>query len=250
MPTGLRAQLAAPPQHPWLVTPLESNAYFSNLQSGDKVQSPFVARFGLSSPWGLAPAGHEIPKTGHHYLLIDRPLPVPAVPAPVDRHHVDFGKGQMEAVLNLEPGVHTLRLLLVDHQRIPRFVYSKELTIEVLPGTSALSDSHGRVPRVELLNLRNGQVLKPPFRLNFHASALNIAHQASAVPNTGYFRVRLKPLTGRSTQEVIISFPNGATEALFNPPEGSYEVQLFYVQNPGNVLTSVVSETYRVVVRK
>jgi hypothetical protein len=251
LPLAAVAQNVSDPVHPWVVMPpkLESSAYFSNLQQGEPVQSPFVVKFGLSH-WGLAPAGQEIARTGHHYLLIDRPLPTPSVPAPLDRNHVDFSKGQMEAVLNLEPGTHTLRLLLTDHQRVPRFVYSKELQVVVLPGLSPLPEQHGRVPRLELLNLRDGQVLRPPFKLNFHASGLNISHQASGLSNTGYFRMRFRPVGVRHPQDVLISFPGGTTEAVFNPPEGTYDVQLLYVRNPGNVESSLTSEARRIFVKK
>ena len=44
--------------------------YFINLQDGDEVKSPFLVQFGLSGK-GVAPAGIDVPNTGHHHLLIN-----------------------------------------------------------------------------------------------------------------------------------------------------------------------------------
>jgi hypothetical protein len=38
---------------------------------------------------------------------------------PADEHHIHFGKGQTETVVELTPGVHTLQLLLGDHDHVP-----------------------------------------------------------------------------------------------------------------------------------
>jgi hypothetical protein len=42
-----------------------ASVYFINLKDGDAVTSPFKVQFGLSG-MGVAPAGVEKPKTGHH----------------------------------------------------------------------------------------------------------------------------------------------------------------------------------------
>ena len=40
-------------------------------------------------------------------------------PIPSDDNHRHFGKGQTEAVIEFEPGDHTLQLMLGDHMHIP-----------------------------------------------------------------------------------------------------------------------------------
>ena len=50
--------------------PTDAKVYFINLKDGDIVTSPVTIRFGLSG-MGIAPAGTEIPNTGHHHLIID-----------------------------------------------------------------------------------------------------------------------------------------------------------------------------------
>jgi hypothetical protein len=115
--------------------------YFVNIREGDKVRSPFRVVFAVSG-MGVAPvAAGQIEGTGHHHILIDLDLP-PDIkqPIPFDKadefqhqHYKHFGKGETETVLNLPPGKHKLRLMFANHQHIPYYIASKELTIEVLP---------------------------------------------------------------------------------------------------------------------
>ncbi|NNF52596.1 MAG: DUF4399 domain-containing protein, partial [Gammaproteobacteria bacterium] len=60
-------------------------------------------------------------------------LPDLNLPIPADRNHVHFGKGQTETVIELEPGEHTLQLLLGDALHIPHRppVVSKRIKIIV-----------------------------------------------------------------------------------------------------------------------
>jgi Domain of unknown function (DUF4399) len=106
-----QAQTAAPPN---------AVVYFINLKDGDSVKSPFKVQFGLSG-MGVAPAGVEKPKTGHHHLLVDATLtPEQAKqPIPADEHHLHFGGGQTETTLTLPPGRHTLQLVLGDWSHVP-----------------------------------------------------------------------------------------------------------------------------------
>jgi uncharacterized protein DUF4399 len=106
-----QAQTAAPPN---------AVVYFINLKDGDSVKSPFKVQFGLSG-MGVAPAGVEKPKTGHHHLLVDSTLtPEQAKePLPADEHHLHFGGGQTETTLTLPPGRHTLQLVLGDWSHVP-----------------------------------------------------------------------------------------------------------------------------------
>jgi hypothetical protein len=64
-------------EHRWLSAPplYDPAAYFTNLKNGDNVISPFVVQFGMSY-WGIVPAEHKHPRTGHHHLLVDIPLSI------------------------------------------------------------------------------------------------------------------------------------------------------------------------------
>jgi hypothetical protein len=95
------------------------------------VTSPVKVVFGLSG-MGVAPAGVEQANTGHHHLLIDQDeLPEPGKPMGGNVRH--FGGGQTEVELTLEPGEHTLQLILGDHFHVPHepMVVSKKITIVV-----------------------------------------------------------------------------------------------------------------------
>jgi len=86
--------------------------------------------FGLRN-MGVAPAGVDVANTGHHHLLIDVDLPPFDEPIPSDEHHLHFGKGQTETVIELAPGKHTLQLIMGDKDHIPLDppLYSKKITI-------------------------------------------------------------------------------------------------------------------------
>ena len=86
---------------------------------------------------GVAPAGiyvsAEAP-TGHHHLMVDvEELPDLNLPLPKDETHIHFGDGQTEASITLEPGTHTLQLVLGDHGHIPHDapLTSEKITITV-----------------------------------------------------------------------------------------------------------------------
>lgn len=113
-------------------SPPGAEVYFISPHDGDTVKSPFTVRFGLKN-MGVAPAGVNVPNTGHHHLLIDTVLPPLDKPMPSDAHHRHFGKGQTQTTLQLTPGKHTLQLLLGDYEHIPHDppVMSKRITITV-----------------------------------------------------------------------------------------------------------------------
>ncbi len=96
----------------------EPELYFISPQAGDVLSSPVTVRFGLSG-FGVAPAGVDKAKTGHHHLLIDTGLPALDMPVPSDEHHRHFGGGQTETSIKLVPGKHTLQLLLGDFAHRP-----------------------------------------------------------------------------------------------------------------------------------
>lgn len=99
--------------------PEDAEVYLIAPQDGASVSGPVTVRMGLKG-MGVAPAGMEAPKTGHHHLLIDKPLADVDLSAPLPstdqtRH---FGGGQTEATLDLPAGEHTLQLLFMDHRHL------------------------------------------------------------------------------------------------------------------------------------
>ncbi len=119
-------------QVPTTTRPDDAQVYFIAPADGEIVSSPFVVRFGLRA-MGVAPAGVEKAGTGHHHLIVDAELPPSGLPIPKNDHYLHFGNGQTEVTLELEPGDHTLQLLLGDHIHVPhdRAVRSERISITV-----------------------------------------------------------------------------------------------------------------------
>lgn len=112
--------------------PEGAKVYFVSPQNGAEVSSPVTVVFGASGI-GVAPAGVEKEKTGHHHLLVDAGMPPLDQPIPNDANHRHFGGGQTETVIELPPGKHTLQLLMADFAHIPHNppVASEQITITV-----------------------------------------------------------------------------------------------------------------------
>ena len=112
--------------------PDDARVYFITPTDGETLTSVVIVRFGLAN-MGVAPAGVEKDGTGHHHLIVDADLPPAGLPVPATDHYRHFGHGQTEVVLELEPGEHTLQLLLADHFHIPHDppVVSERISITV-----------------------------------------------------------------------------------------------------------------------
>lgn len=106
--------------------------YIVSPQDGATVSSPVTVVFGLKG-MGVAPAGVEKDKTGHHHLIIDADLPPLDEPVPSDDNHRHFGGGQTEVTVELAPGPHSLQLLLGDQNHVPHDppVQSEKITVTV-----------------------------------------------------------------------------------------------------------------------
>lgn len=221
------------------------DAYFTNLTNGDKIETPFVVKFGLSGGWGLAPiAKASAGKSGHHHLLVNRDLPLDFKKAlPFSEQYIHFGKGQMETVLDLAPGDYNLRLLLADQNHLPHFVYSKQLKITVTKKN--LTTPTGLVAPNISLNVSSTE-LKRPFRVQFHASGLNVGQLAQQEAGTGHFKLVISPKSGASAVE--LNFVSGETETWLEPPIGDYVLSLDFVDNlkPGRIVAQAEPKAVRV----
>lgn len=228
--------------HPWVVPSpnMTSEAYFTNLVDGASIETPFRATFGLGGGWGLAPISSPASgKSGHHHLLVNRDLPLDFDKAlPFNDQYIHFGKGQMETVLTLEPGSYTLRLLLADDKHIPRYVYSKPFKVVVTRKNKEVDPKSLSLNNVSLLNIAPDAKLKPPFRVQFHASGLSVAHLSQKTKDTGHFRLTLTSPRGGKPE--VLDFVNGQTETWLAPPSGPYSMKLDFVDNnmPSKILAA------------
>ena len=109
-----------------------ARVFFISPADGDIVTSPVKVEFGIEG-MTVVPAGDDTPHSGHHHLLIDTGLPEMGLPIPADANHVHFGDGSTKTEIELEPGQHTLQMLLGDHLHIPHDppLVSEQITISV-----------------------------------------------------------------------------------------------------------------------
>jgi hypothetical protein len=106
-PTAAPTAQAAPtaPPRVWLRAPA----------NGARIAGKVTVAFGLAN-YGVAPAGIDFPNTGHFHLLVDTEAPAPGTVIPTDAQHLHYGKGQIEATIDLPRGKHVLRAVLGDFQ--------------------------------------------------------------------------------------------------------------------------------------
>ena len=111
--------------------PEDASVYIVSPVDGAEVTGPVTVVFGLKG-MGVAPAGVERDKTGHHHLLVDQTT-LPKLDAPMGNPPLHFGGGQTETTLELAPGTHTLQLILGNHLHVPfsPMIISKKITITV-----------------------------------------------------------------------------------------------------------------------
>ena len=109
-----------------------ATVFFISPADGDMLSNPVKVVFGIDG-MDVVPAGTHAPQSGHHHLLIDSDLPDLGLPIPKDGNHVHFGDGSTETEITLEPGQHTLQMLLGDHLHIPHNppLISDPITIHV-----------------------------------------------------------------------------------------------------------------------
>ena len=241
---------------------------FSNLRDGYRVYSPFKVEFAVRG-MGVAPAGTKLEGAGHHHILIDRPLPKDVSAAlPFDEKHKHFGKGQTSTVLDLPPGKHTLRLLFADHEHRPYYVFSDQITVEVVAPRSALLQSDGiRIDRAKFdttcaawyqntltepspgeavgyfLNVRDGDVLQAPFNVRLGTEGYGVCSAEIAAEKSGHFIVE-----ARQGKQLIrkIELRDGRTQTELDLRAGDYELRAILVDSAGRSLGAAHAVSVRI----
>ncbi len=129
-------ETAAPAEQPALPRSAAAEGakvFFITPADGDTVSNPVKIEFGIEGMSVVAAGVNEM-HSGHHHLIIDADLPEnPGMPIPADENYIHFGDASTSTEVTLEPGQHTLQLLLGDHLHIPHDppVTSDVITITV-----------------------------------------------------------------------------------------------------------------------
>ncbi len=242
----------------------------SNLRDGYRVSSPVLVQFAVRG-MGVTPA--PLAKKGtccHHHILVNKRLP-PDVrqQIPFDDSHRHFGKGQTEALLDLPPGRHRLRLLFADHEHRPHFTYSREITVQVQGPRSQVPRpridparfeatcaawyedevSRPRPPETPLhfTNVRAGELLTSPFNLRLGVDGFGVCAAGLNAPKSGHFVLDVAG-GGRAPQNFKLA--NGATQVNLFVGVGDYRLRLRFVDDKGTDLLPAHEIPVRVVAQE
>jgi len=82
-------------------------------QDGAEVTSPVLIVMEVEGI-EIVPAGDETPRSGHHHLLVDVPVPAAGVPIPTTDGYTHLGQAQTEFELELPPGEHNITAVIGD----------------------------------------------------------------------------------------------------------------------------------------
>lgn len=109
--------------------------HFVTPQDGDTVPPTFDVEMSAEGIL-IEPAGEIHAGAGHFHILVDTDFLAPGELIPFDEQHLHFGQGQFTTTLELEPGVHVLRLQVANgaHQALDSSQYQDEITITVAAG--------------------------------------------------------------------------------------------------------------------
>jgi len=231
---------------------------FANLWNGHRVYSPFKVAFAVRG-MGVVPAKNPLPKTGHHHILVNQRLPVDFQrDLPFSKNHLHFGGGQTSTLLDLPPGKHRLRLLFADADHKPYFVFSPEITVEVVAQRGELLAT--QVPRVVsddfkdscarwyedqitrpdavgksayFQNLRDGDVLRTRFNVQMGVEGYGVSAADAKVDKTGYFDLEVL-----SNREVVRRWRlvEGQTQLDLDLGSGVYQMNLRLRAHDGRLL--------------
>jgi hypothetical protein len=181
---------------------------------------------------GVAPAGSNLPNSGHHHLMIDTELPPLDQPIPNDPKHLHFGAGQTEETLTLPPGDHTLQLLFGDKDHIPHDppLMSKRITVHVETPVTRTPSPQGA--RSYFVALKDGAVVPQNVTLHFGLVNMGVAPVGIDKPNTGHHHLLIDTELTSLDQPIPndpkhLHFGAGQTEAAVTLPLGKHKLQLF-----------------------
>ena len=122
------AQIARTP------SPEDATVRIANIEDRATLPTTFVVKFEVTG-MEIAPAGKDVPNSGHHHLFIDvKELGSASLPLPASDNIIHYGAGQTEAEITLPPGRHTLQLMFADyrHMLFDPVVMSDQIDITVV----------------------------------------------------------------------------------------------------------------------
>jgi hypothetical protein len=213
-------------------SPPGAEVYFADLKDGAVVPEKLKINFGLRN-MGVAPAGSDLPNTGHHHLIVDSNLPPLNAPIPNDFKHLHFGAAQTEAEITLSPGKHTLQLVMGDKAHIPHTppVMSQQITVNVVPKGGPTASAPGA--EVYFADLKDGANVSAKLTIHFGLKNMGVAPAGSDRPNSGHHHVLIDADLPALDQPIPndfnhLHFGAGQTEATVDLKPGEHTLQLLF----------------------
>lgn len=106
--------------------------FFTEPKGGASVSAPVTVKMGAEN-FTVEPAGEVKEGRGHLHIMVDTDCVAPGEVIPKDDSHLHYGQGQMEASLDLAPGVHRLCLQAADgaHRAVQGEGLKHEISVTV-----------------------------------------------------------------------------------------------------------------------
>lgn len=209
-----------------------AEVYFVDVKDGDTIPEKVTLHFGLRG-MGVAPAGSDLPNSGHHHLIVDDYLPPLNSAIPNDPHHLHFGAGQTEAEITLSPGDHTLQLLFADKAHVPHVppIMSQRIHVKVVPKGGPTPSAPGA--EVYFTDLKDGATVGTKLTIHFGLKGMGVAPAGSDRPNSGHHHLLidtdLPPLDQPIPNDPHhLHFGTGQTEDTVTLSPGDHTLQLLF----------------------
>ena len=217
---------------------------FAEPVDGAEVASPFTVKMSATGV-KVEPASAGVNKdAGHHHIVVDADLPPAGRAIPSDAQHLHFGKAQTEAVLDLMPGEHTLRLSFADGSHSP---YDPAVT-----DTIKVTVTERRA--VSFTEPTDGAEVVSPFTVKMDATGVKVEPASSGVNDgAGHHHIVVDadlPPAGSPipSDAQHVHFGKAQTEAVLDLPPGEHTLQLSFADGSHSPYDPAVTDTIKVTV--
>ncbi len=218
-------------------------ASFVEPRDAAEVKSPFRVRMAVQGIT-VEPAGEVREGYGHHHIVIDADLPPLDKPVRSDSQHRHFGKGQTEAVLDLAPGEHTLRLLFAKGDHVP---YDAAITDTV---TVTVTERQ----RAYFIEPQDGAEVSSPVTVMMGAEGVTVESAANGVnEGTGHHHIILDADLPPGDQPIPSDdqhrhFGGGQIETSLELPPGEHSLRLLFAQGNHMPYDPLITDTVKITV--
>lgn len=221
----------------------EGEASFLESADGAEVVSPFRVRMDVQG-LTVEPAGEAHSGYGHHHIIVDADLPPLDQPVPADDQHLHFGKAQTEAVLDLQPGEHTLRLLFANGAHIP---YDPAVTASI-----KVTVTERRA--VFFVEPGDGATVSRPVTVKFGVEGLTVELAGEVNENAGHHHIVIDadlPPGGQPvpSDDQHLHFGKGQTEAEIELAPGEHTLTLVFADGAHIPYDPPITATIKVIVQ-